>query len=61
MWELICIWWPVLPSLVAAASVVAKITPNKTDDKYVGIVLKAIDALAFTTGKTIVLNKLPKF
>ena len=52
MWELISIYWPVVPSVVAVASVVAKITPNETDDQVVAFVHKVVDALALTTGKT---------
>jgi len=52
MWELISIYWPVVPSIVAVASVIAKITPNETDDKVVAFILKVVDALALTTGKT---------
>jgi len=53
MYELICLYWPVLPSVIAVASLIAKITPNETDDKIVGSVLKFIDAFALTTGKTV--------
>ncbi len=52
MLEILSIWWPVLPSIIAVASIIAKITPNQTDDKIVGFVLKFIDAFALTTGKT---------
>lgn len=57
MYELIRIWWPVIPSIIAAASVIAKITPNQTDDKIVGFILKLIDGFALTTGKTEVKDK----
>jgi hypothetical protein len=42
----------VLPSVMATASVIAKITPNETDNKWVAKVQKVIDLLALTTGKT---------
>lgn len=52
MWELICLYWPVVPSVIAVASVIAKITPNETDNKIVAEIQKIIDFLALTTGKT---------
>ena len=52
MSEFIFLWWPVLPSIIAVASVIAKITPNETDTKIVAKVQKVIDALAMTTGLT---------
>jgi len=52
MYELISSYWPVIPSVIAVASIIAKITPNKTDDKILGFILKAVDKLALTTGKT---------
>ena len=58
MYELICLYWPVVPSIIAVASIIAKITPNKTDDKVIAAVLKVVDKLAFTTGKTELLNKI---
>lgn len=61
MLEILSMWWPVLPSIIAVASVIAKITPNQTDDKIVAFVLKFIDALALTTGKTIKLSGKPNF
>ena len=36
-------------AVVAGASAVAKLTPNKTDDKAVAFVLKFIDFLALNT------------
>ncbi len=53
MYELICLYWPVLPSIIAVASAIAKITPNETDDKWVANVQKFVDFFALTTGKTI--------
>lgn len=57
MWEFISTYWPVIPSVIAAASVIAKITKNTTDDKIVGCIMKVIDALALTTGKTELVEK----
>jgi hypothetical protein len=50
--EFIMLYWPVIPTVIAVASVIAKITPNKTDDKVMGFVLKIVDALALTKGPT---------
>ena len=61
MYELICLYWPIVPSVIALASVIAKITPNKTDDKYVSKIQWLIDKLALTTGKTELINKIVKF
>lgn len=52
MLSFILTWWPVIPSAISIASVVAKITPNKTDDKIVFYLLKVVDFLALTTDKT---------
>lgn len=60
MWELICLYWPVAPSIIAVASVIAKITDNKTDDKVIAKVQKVVDFLALTTGKTELINKIDK-
>lgn len=49
-------WWtvivPVFTGLVTIASIVAKATPNETDNKVVGVLLKIVDFFAMTTGKT---------
>jgi len=45
-------WMGAIAAIVAAASAVAKITPNKTDDKCVYWALRIIDVIALTTGKT---------
>ena len=52
MLELIITYWPVVPSVITIASVIAKITPNKTDDEILAKVLKVVDFFALTTGKT---------
>ena len=52
MWYIISTYWPVVPSVIAVASIIAKITPNQTDDKVVAWILKFVDAMALTTGKT---------
>ena len=45
-------WWVIIPAAVSLASLIAKITPNKTDDKIVFWVLKVVDMIALSTGKT---------
>lgn len=42
----------IVTGTVAVASVVAKITPNETDDKLVGFFLKLIDLFALSTKPT---------
>ena len=58
MLDFINTWWAVIPSIIAAASVIAKITKNETDDKIVAGILKFIDVFALTTGKTKLKDKL---
>ncbi len=41
-----------ITAIMAAASIVAKITPNKTDNRVVGHALQVVDLIALTTGKT---------
>ena len=53
MWEIISIYWPVLPSIIAVASIIAKITPNETDNKIVAEIQKIVDFFALSTGKTV--------
>lgn len=57
MIELITTWWPVIPSIIAAASVIAKITGNETAVKWIYYVQKIVDKLALTTGKTVLKQK----
>lgn len=52
MIELITNYWAVIPSIIACASVIAKVTKNETDNKIVAFFQKIVDALALTTGKT---------
>lgn len=42
----------IITGIISVASLIAKITPNETDNKFIAIVQKIIDALALTTGKT---------
>ena len=53
MYELIYLYWPIVPSIIACASVIAKITKNETDNGIIGFIQKIVDALALTTGKTV--------
>lgn len=48
-WELI---GTVLGGIVFIANVIAKATPNETDNKWVAVALKGVDMVAMTTGKT---------
>jgi len=51
--SLISTWWPVLPTVIAVASAIAKATPNETGNKVLANVLQVLDILALTTGKTV--------
>lgn len=42
----------IVTGIISVASLIAKITPNDTDNKYVAIAQRGIDLLAMTTGKT---------
>lgn len=42
MYELIMTWWPVVPSIIVVATVIAKITPTQTDDIWVARVTKFV-------------------
>lgn len=42
----------IVTGIVSVASLIAKITPNETDNKYVAMAQKGIDMLAMSTGKT---------
>ena len=42
----------IVTGIISVASMIAKITPNETDNKYVAIAQRGIDMLAMTTGKT---------
>lgn len=42
----------IITGIISVASLIAKITPNETDNKFIAIVQKVIDAVALTTGKT---------
>ncbi len=45
-------WWYLVPTVMAVASIIARVTPNKTDDKYVAFVQKIIDAIAMSSAPT---------
>jgi len=45
-------WFELVTATIAFASVVAKITPNETDNIWLEKILKFVDFFALTTGKT---------
>jgi len=45
-------WLVALTTLVTVCSVIAKVTPNETDNRYVAIMQRIVDTLAMSTGKT---------
>lgn len=53
-WEMVA---GIITAAVTLASLIAKATPNETDNKVVAILLKIVDALALTTGKTVLKGK----
>lgn len=52
MMEFIMTYWPAIPAMITAASVIAKITPNETDNKIVAILQKIIDTIALSSTPT---------
>ena len=48
--EIITTWWPVVPSVIALAAVIAAITKNEWDNKVVDILRKIVDIIAFNFG-----------
>lgn len=52
MIELIQAWWPVVPSIIAAATVIAKITPNETDNKIVFWITEIVGIFGVHAEKT---------
>ena len=57
MLAFIMTYWSVIPSVIAVASVIAKITKNETDNKAVYYAQKFFDVFALTTGKTVLKPK----
>ncbi len=47
----------IITSIVSIASIIARITPTKTDDKYVGYLLQFIDVIAINNTPTKVNKK----
>ena len=45
-------WWLVLTTAVTVACAIAKATPNETDNRIVAVLLRVVDILAMSTGKT---------
>ena len=52
MIEIILAWWPIVPSVIAAATIIARITVNETDDKIVFWFAKAVGLFAVHANKT---------
>lgn len=50
-------YWFYVPTVMAVASIIAKATPNTTDDKYVMFIQKIIDAVALSSTPTTI-NKI---
>ncbi len=48
----------ILTAVITVASVIAKITPNETDNEWIAHIQKVIDVFAMTTGKTELKNRL---
>ena len=42
----------IIPMVIGLATVIAKITPNQTDDKVVGFLMRMVDLLAVHAEKT---------
>jgi hypothetical protein len=42
----------IITGVISIASIIAKLTPNKTDDKVLGCILKVVDVLAINTKPT---------
>ena len=42
----------IVTGIISVASMIAKITPNETDNKYVAMAQRAVDMVAMSTGKT---------
>ncbi|NDV20838.1 hypothetical protein GO013_15615 [Pseudodesulfovibrio sp. JC047] len=45
-------WFVVLTTAVTVCSVIAKVTPNETDNRFVAVLQRVVDVLAMSTGKT---------
>lgn len=45
-------YWYILPTVIAVASIIAKATPNQTDDKFVAVLQKIIDTIALSSAPT---------
>jgi len=45
-------YWVLLTTIIAIANVIAKVTPNEVDDKWVHNIHKVVDLFAMSTGKT---------
>lgn len=52
MLDLILNYWYLVPTVMAIASIIAKATPNQTDDKFLAMIQKIIDIIAFSSEPT---------
>lgn len=48
--EIIVVWLPIATSIVGSFALIAAVTPNKTDDKVVEVLLKVINFLGANFG-----------
>ena len=44
-------WWPIVASIVTLAAAISAITPSKSDDRIVQLVLDIINKLGLNIGK----------
>jgi len=42
----------IITTIISVASVIAKVTPNQTDNQYVAMAQKVVDALAMSSAPT---------
>jgi len=45
-------WMVIITTIISVASVIAKVTPNQTDNQYVAMAQKVVDALAMSSAPT---------
>ena len=44
-------WWPVVTSAIAVAAAIATITPSKSDDRIVQLLLDIVNKIGLNIGK----------
>lgn len=52
MIELILSYWYLAPTVISVATIIAKATPNETDNKIVAVATKVVDVLAIHANPT---------